>query len=168
MFTDAIRSEVDNYNSDQYLQYVASTQFNYYDDFKLELEFTSGNIVTGITKYTRVFDLYIDGDESQGFDAVKELSYVFEYIDKSGISLDGKSFCVMLGEDMSADNIREALRSYVNRVGGNKAKIDGYNLIVDQNDIIDTQKRIYKAGAVITIVLSLPKASSNTPSQNAA
>ncbi|MDE5756402.1 MAG: InlB B-repeat-containing protein [Clostridia bacterium] len=166
LFTDEIRADVDNYTSDQYSQYVANTQFNYYDNFKMQLEITEKNswgIV--MNKYNRNFDLYIDGDETQDFDAVKEMSYVFEYIDKSGVSLDGKSFCVMLGKEMSADEIREALNIYASRVGVNKAKIRGYNLIVDRGDISDSQNKIYKAGAVVTIILSLPDKNSDASTQ---
>ncbi|MDE6276310.1 MAG: InlB B-repeat-containing protein [Clostridia bacterium] len=171
LFTDYERSEVDNYNSDQYSQYVAKNQYNYYDNYKMQLEFTKTSILGNTSTYIRTFDLYIDGDAAQGMSAVAEMSYVFEYIDKSGNTLDGMSFCVMLGENMSTDKIREALTDYVNRVDredNGKAKIRRYRILGDVDDIIDPVNKIYRQGAIITIVISLPPTNTNTSSQNAA
>ena len=168
LFTDYERSEIDNYNSDQYCQYVADSEFNYYANFKMQLKFTSGSIWLGTyTEYTHTFDLYIDGDAEQGYGVVDEMSYIFEYIDKSGASLEGTSFCVMLGEDMSITKIEEALRAYRERVGSYKAKISRYSLIGDTNDIIDNANKVYRKGSVITIILSLPQTDSTTIQQAA-
>ncbi|MDE7191502.1 MAG: InlB B-repeat-containing protein [Clostridia bacterium] len=167
LFTDYERSEIDNYNSDQYCQYVADSEFNYYANFKMQLEFTSGNILTGATKYTREFDLYIDGDAEQDYDAVEEMSYVFEYIDKSGASLEGTSFCIMLGEDMAISKIEDALKAYRKRVGYG-AKISRYSLLGDTSDIIDIANKVYRKGSVITIILSLPQTNSAATIQQAA
>lgn len=166
LFTDAIRSEVDNYNSDQYSSYVADTQFNYYDNFKMQL--TESKFVGIGTTKTYNFDLYINGDTAQSMTAKDEMSYVFEYIDKNATSLDGMSFCIMLGSDMSKDDINAAYNAYVSRVGRYNAKISSnYILLSDPGDSYeDNGKKYYKEGAVITLILSLPQA--NTSSQNAA
>lgn len=167
LFTDYERSEIDNYNSDQYCQYVADSEFNYYANFNMQLKFTSGSILLGTyTEYTHTFDLYIDGDAEQGYDVVNEMSYIFEYIDKSGASLEGTSFCVMLGEDMSITKIEEALRAYRKRVGYG-AKISRYSLLGDTSDIIDAENKVYRKGSVITIILSLPQTDSTTIQQAA-
>lgn len=170
LFTDEIRSEVDNYNSDQYSRYVADEQFNYYDNFEMQLEITTKNlwgVITSTKDYS--FDLYIDGDKAQGYSAVDEMSYLFEYIDKGRYELEGNAFCIMLGEDMSTDKIREALSAYISRVGGrDKAKITSYSLIGDPKDIVDIANKVYKQGAIITIVISLPSTSSSLTGQNAA
>ncbi|MDE6474859.1 MAG: InlB B-repeat-containing protein [Clostridia bacterium] len=167
LFTDYERSEIDNYNSDQYSQYVADSQFNYYANFKMQLEFTSGNIWVGITKYNRDFDLYIDGDDEQGYNVVDEMSYIFEYIDRNIDTLEGMSFCVMLGEDMSITKIEEALNAYRKRVGI-KARISRYSLIGDVSDIIDAENKVYREGSIITIILSLPQSGAEASIQEAA
>ncbi len=160
LFTDEERSEVDNYNSNQYSQYVADSQFNYYANFKLQLEITVKTGIISTTTYIRIFDLYLDGDDAQGFSAVDELSYIFEYIDKSGFELDGMAFSVMLGEDMSAEKVSEAFNKYVSRVGILKTRIKSYNTIVKDDP------GAYNKGSAISIVFSLPQ--SNTASQMAA
>ncbi|MDE5654245.1 MAG: InlB B-repeat-containing protein [Clostridia bacterium] len=157
LFTDEERSEVDNYNSNQYSQYVADSQFNYYANFKLQLEITIKTGIISTTTYLRTFDLYLDGDDTQGFSAVDELSYIFEYIDKSGMSLEGMSFSVMLGEDMSAEKVSEAFNRYVSRVGILKTRIKSYNTIVKDDP------SAYNKGSAISIVFSLPQ--NNTASQ---
>ena len=169
LFTDDVRSEIDNYNSDQYCQYVADCEFNYYDSFKMQLEFTSTLPIIGIgNSYTRIFDLCIDGDTAQSMSAVEEMSYVFEYIDKNFEALEGMAFCIMLGEDMSTDKLRDALTEYVNRVGRGNARITSYSLIGDTGDIIDPENRVYRAGSIIAIILSLPQINSNSSMQDAA
>ncbi len=160
LFTDEERSEVDNYNSNQYSQYVADSQFNYYANFKLQLEITVKTGIISTTTYIRIFDLYLDGDDAQGFSAVDELSYIFEYIDKSGFELDGMAFSVMLGVDMSAEKVSEAFNRYVSRVGILKTRIKSYNTIVKDDP------GAYNKGSAISIVFSLPQ--SNTASQMAA
>ncbi|MDE6372045.1 MAG: hypothetical protein K2L61_00715, partial [Clostridia bacterium] len=80
----------------------------------------------------------------------------------------GMSFCIMLGEDMSITKIEEALREYRNRVGSYKAKISRYNLIGDVRDVIDSDSKTYRAGSIITIILSLPQAESTAAIQQAA
>ncbi len=169
LFTDFERSEIDNYNSDQYSQYVADSEYNYYANFKMQLEFTSGNIWLGTyTEYTHTFDLYIDGDALQGYSEVDEMSYVFEYIDKNIDTLEGMSFCIMLGKDMAITKIEEALNAYRKRVGSIKAKISRYSLIGDVSDIIDEENKVYREGSIITIILSLPKSGAETSLQKAA
>ena len=169
LFTDFERSEIDNYNSDQYSQYVADSEYNYYANFKMQLEFTSGNIWLGTyTEYTHTFDLYIDGDALQGYSEVDEMSYVFEYIDKNIDTIEGMSFCIMLGKDMAITKIEEALNAYRKRVGSIKAKISRYSLIGDVSDIIDEENKVYREGSIITIILSLPKSGAETSLQEAA
>ncbi|MDE6605554.1 MAG: InlB B-repeat-containing protein [Clostridia bacterium] len=169
LFTDLERSEIDNYNSDQYSQYVADSEFNYYDNFNMQLEIVEKNLWgIVIDRYDRSFDLYIDGDTAQGYGVVDEMSYVFEYIDKNIDSLEGMSFCIMLGEDMAISKIEEALNVYRKRVGSSKAKISRYSLIGDVSDIIDPENKIYRAGSILTIILSLPQTGSEASIQEAA
>ena len=162
LFTDDQRANVDNYNSDQYTQYVADTQFTYYSRFKMQLEVKTSLVTTA----KRSFDLYIDGDAEQGFTAVTEMSYVFEFIDRSGVSLEGMSVGIMLGEQMSLDKINEALNMYVNRVGNSKARISRYIAFGNVDDIVNSKNGTYRKGSIITIVFSFPQ--SNSTSQSAA
>lgn len=148
LFTDYVRYYVDKYNSDQYSQYNATADYNYYAQYKMELEFANG--------VSRIFDLYIDGDESQGMSQVEELSYVFEYIDRSGVDIVGKSFCIMLGMETSLKLLNNALNEYISRVGRDNAAILKFNIICDEDDKVDKNESIYKRNSIITIVLSLP------------
>lgn len=153
LFTDKERSEIDNYNSNQYSQYVADCDFNYHSNYKMQLK---------VSNKVYNFDLYIDGDSSQGYKAVDELSYVFEYIDKSGVSLEGTAVCVMLGEDMTSAKLNEALKLYTDRFDKLKleTRIKRYNIIASSDS------EPFAKGSVITIVFSLPQ--SNSTSQKAA
>lgn len=150
LFTDGVRSEVDNYYANEYTYYVADTQYNFYSGFKMRLEFTSIIPIVGVSKYTRTFDLYIDGDKSQDMSCAEELSYVLEYIDRNSAELNGLSFNVKFGERVKDDIYTEAVSIYQKRVGPS-ARINAWSLIgIDGNGYIEK-------GKVVTMVFSLPQ-----------
>lgn len=164
LFTDEKRANVDNYNSDQYTQYVADTQFKYYSCFKMQLEVDVKTGLITTTKTLRTFDLYLDGDTQQNFSAVEEMSYIFEYIDKSGVSLDGMALSIQFSENMSLSKLNEALNMYVSRVGKKNARIERYIAFGNPDDMISANT--YKKDSVILIVFSMPQ--NNYSSQNVA
>ncbi len=116
---------------------------------KLQLDFTS-TILGKPNEYTRVFDLYINGDEAQDMTAVEELSYVLEYIDRYDMPIDGMALDVMIGERVNlAEFIQDVNREYKNNTHSFTSPIISFISNRDSYGYIEKD-------SVVTLIFSLP------------
>lgn len=149
LFSDAMREYGDNYESNEYKFYIADGEYDYYKGYKLQLDFTS-TILGKPNEYTRVFDLYINGDEAQDMTAVEELSYVLEYIDRYDMPMDGMALDVMIGERVNlAEFIQDVNREYKNNTHSFTSPIISFISNRDSYGYIEKD-------SVVTLIFSLP------------
>ncbi len=149
LFSDAMREYGDNYESNEYKFYIADGDYDYYKGYKLQLDFTS-TILGKPNEYTRVFDLYINGDEAQDMTAVEELSYVLEYIDRYDMPMDGMALDVMIGERVNlAEFIQDVNREYKNNTHSFTSPIISFISNRDSYGYIEKD-------SVVTLIFSLP------------
>lgn len=151
LFTDEIRANVDRYNSNEYSYYVADGEYEYYSNYKMQLDFTTSSILGGQHEYTATFDLYINGDVNQsGLDMVKELSYVLEFIDRNRYDVSGAALDVKIGERVNLQELlSDAYNEYRTRTGHTYSKIVSFMGNWDSNWYVEKD-------AVITFVFSFP------------
>lgn len=147
LFTDGIRADVDGYASNEYGFYLADSHYDYYSNYKMQLEFSS---ILGGT-YTMDFDLYINGDPNQsGLDAVKELSYVLEYIDKNGCEINGAAFEIKIGERVNLQSfVNDAYSEYHKRTGSGYSQVASYVGNVDGDGYVEKD-------STVTLIFSMP------------